>query len=116
MPTIAFPPNFPTTRKKNKPEPAETHPVAQHLYDLVKVLPECPALLRGKVRHIKVERFLRERQGVTWATPTSPIETCKINLTGHWIANAGFAADQRIQVIPMENMLIIIPESENYEK
>jgi len=85
--------------------------VVQHLRDLVVVLPQCPSLLKGKVRHIKVERFYRERRVKTWATPNYPIETCKINLTGHWIAETGLTADQRIQVIPLEHMLIIIPET-----
>jgi len=100
--------NAATTASSRPPKSAA---VVAHLRDLVKSIPECPSLLQGKVRQTKVRRYCGNRQGASRSAPNASGEICKIDLTGYWIAEAGFTAEQPIRIIPMEHMLIIIPES-----
>jgi hypothetical protein len=70
------------------------------------------ALTTGPSRHLKVELHFREPRSKLMIRPKPYHKTSKIRLIGNWIAKAGFKCDERIQVIQMDRMLIILPETE----
>jgi hypothetical protein len=95
--------------KKNKPNKNEPTLIHQ-LRQLVTLFPDLPILLAGPLRHLKVEPHYREPRARLLRNPRIYRKTSKIRLTGNWIENAGFTTHERIRVIPMNRMLIIVPE------
>ena len=84
--------------------------VISHLHDVVTQLKTVPALLQGKVRSIKTIAWGRQTTAFQVESGGFCKNVPKILLMGNWVADAGFACNERVQVIPLKRMLIIIPE------
>lgn len=84
--------------------------IINNLQELITLFPSLPNLLSGPPRHLKVEPHYREPTSRLLRSRQEYRETSKIRLTGNWIEKAGFITHERIRVIPMDRMLIIIPE------
>ena len=82
------------------------------LRELKASLRKKPPLINGKIRSLKVITWQREtvRFYVKYGGHAKHVP--KILLLGNWLTKAGFDCDTRVNVIPLTNMLIIIPEKQ----
>ena len=85
--------------------------VISHLHEVVMGIKAVPSLLQGQVRSIKTITWSRQTENYQVEYGGYFKHVPKILLLGNWLADAGFACNERVQVIPLKSMLIIIPEN-----
>jgi hypothetical protein len=88
--------------------------VTGQLHQFVYLFKQFPEVLKGPIRSIKIEEHLRPTKIYKGPPNYNGFKsTCQIRLTGNWIFKAGLTYNQQLQVIPLDRMLILIPESED---
>ena len=85
----------------------------RRLHDFRASITTFPALLKGPVRSIKIEPHYRESRATGYFRSRDYTVTNKIRLIGDWIADTGVSYTRRVKVIPLERLLIIVPEEKN---
>ncbi|UPK67984.1 JAB domain-containing protein [Chitinophaga filiformis] len=92
------------------PDLEDTSKVTKHLHELATSVKQIPHLLKASPRSLKVEPHNRRSRSKCTFRPPPGRTTSKIRLTGNWLQKSGFHCNSRVSVLPMERMLIVIPE------
>ena len=84
----------------------------EDIYQLIAAYKQHPELIKGAVRTLTIKSFWRPSSKEWWLQNNGKAgtECCQITLLGNWISKTGFCIHEKVQVIPLQRMLIIIPE------
>jgi hypothetical protein len=85
--------------------------IIDYLHELLNSCKEDVPIIKGKVRTLTIIAWLRET--VTFQTMFNGYckRTPKLSLLGDWMKKAGFECKEKVNVIPLNRILIIIPEN-----
>jgi len=95
---------------QNQAIPFDTSADMERLRGIVSTIKNVPSFLQGPVRNIKIVEQYREGRFRSFFEGRSYSLVPKLVLMGKWLQAAGFNSNNRVQVIPLHQMLIIIPE------
>lgn len=85
--------------------------IIKSLHKLIGAQNKSP-MLKGDIRSLKIIAWQRETVRFHMEYGGYAKHVPKILLLGNWLTEAGFNCDNRVSVIPLTNMLIIIPDKQ----